>query len=95
MIFIRNHQYSLSFQHFFFASHANINYCIRIFLRRIIVIQFLISYQIYFAWDVSDIKPRDLVLTAENVYFSVIILPCAIYWSSHNTLSYQLVVPDY
>ena len=51
-------------------SHANIDYCIRIFLRRIIVIPFLLGHQIYFAWDVSDIKPRDLVLTAENIYSS-------------------------
>ena len=51
-------------------SHANIDYCIRIFLLRIIVIPFLIGHQIYFVWDVSDIKPRDLVLTAENIYSS-------------------------
>ena len=77
-----------------FISHAYIDYCISIFLRLIIVIQILIGHQIYFAWDVSDIKPSDLVLTAEDVSFSVIILPCAIYWSSNDTLSYQLVVSD-
>ena len=75
-------------------SHTNIDYCIYIFLRRIIVIPFLLGHQIYFAWDVSDIQPKDLVLTAENVYFSVIILPCTIYWPSHDTISYQLIVPD-
>ena len=80
---------------FSLISHAYIDYLIRIFLRRIIIIQILLGHQIYFAWDVSDIKPRDLVLTAENIYFSVIILPCTIYRSSHNTLSYQLVVSDY
>ena len=77
-----------------FISHTYIDYCICIFLRQIIVIQILLDQQIYFAWDVSDIKPRDLVLTAQNVYFSVIILPCAIYLPSHDTLSYQLIVPD-
>lgn len=77
-----------------FISHTYIDYCISIFLRQIIVIPFLLSHQINFAWDVSDIKPRDLVLTAQNVYFSVIILPCSIYRSSHNTFSNQLIVPD-
>ena len=56
----------MCFHHLSLISHANIDYYIRIFLRRIIVIPFLIGYQIYFAWDVSDIKPRDLVLAAEN-----------------------------
>ena len=82
------------FSIFSLISHAYIDYCIRIFLRQIIVIQILLGHQIYFAWDVSDIKPRDSVLTAQNVYFSVIILPCAIYLSSHDTLSHQLVVSD-
>ena len=72
--------------------HTYIDYCISIFLRWVIARTFLLVHQINFAWDVSDIKPRYLVLTAEDVYFSVIILPCAIYRPSHDTLSYQLVV---
>ena len=88
---IKNTTIHSLFSIIFLASHANTDYSISIFLRQIIVVPFLLRHQIYFAWYVSYIKPRDLVLTAQNVYFSVIILPCTIYWSSHDTLSYLFV----
>lgn len=86
------YQYTAILGSFVFDLHTDVDYCIRIFLRRVIIVPFLFSHQINLIRYVPDIKPMELILTAQNVYLAIIILLRAIYRTSHDALGGYFVV---